>query len=676
MQIALQTCRIKLTLNVIAFGLLLAYLTPAHADTEPSDGERAIPLIGYTEGRNDLEGGQFVNWRTNRACLVRPDGTGRKVIAEELTRKENAWTQFAGWSPDGQQAVILSLWESPKNAEWEREHKTFRMTEGWLVDTCLLDMATGTINNLTAVDRVSSYNTGLFFRPDGAGYGFTPLIDGVSKPFVMDRDGRNKRDVSGSGGGFAYGYSASPDGTRISYHENYQIHVSNADGSEKRKIETGKPFNFVPQWSPDGEWLMFVSGEHYNCHPHIVRKDGMGLRKLADRGGYRGVVERLKHPDFHSESSDVPVWAADGKSVYYTAKVGGSIELMRVSLDGTVEQLTKSQPGVRHYHPSSSPDGRWILFGSDRSGIMQLYVARADGSDARAVTNVPANSCAMHGHWQPVGGDRHSANPRNAQDNAKQAADDLIAITPRVVARNGVLGVEYHSSKLRTADRLYGVVADSPGYWDERDGFYIPPPLPGAPHSKGWKTYMDVLHYDDGDCPASNQGFHCGALMAAKELGLPVTDVDIDAAIAAYQRIFNTKLGFRPTSLKQQDVLGQDTLYGATLTYAVFGRKVLTDDSGNYLLAGVYGLAPEEVDARLIERIKLELVQHPKFNEDINTVSGQPHGNAPYADYSVYIWLRQQIRRSLNQSGPDPVGRAIDTQWRVVREDDMLRLKP
>jgi hypothetical protein len=140
---------------------------------------------------------------------------------------------------------------------------------------------------------------------------------------------------------------------------------------------------------------------------------------------------------------------------------------------------------------------------------------------------------------------------------------------------------------------------------------------------------MDVLHYEDDDCPASNQGFHCGALLAAKELGLPVTDVDIDAAIAAYQRIFNNKLGFMPTSLKQQDVPGQDTLYGATLTYAVFGRKVLTDDSGNYLLAGVHGLAPEEVDARLIERIKLELVRHPAFNEEINTVRGQPHGNAP-----------------------------------------------
>jgi TolB protein len=45
----------------------------------------------------------------------------------------------------------------------------------------------------------------LSFLPDGNGYGFTPLINGVSKPYVMDLDSRNKRDVSRSGGGVAYG---------------------------------------------------------------------------------------------------------------------------------------------------------------------------------------------------------------------------------------------------------------------------------------------------------------------------------------------------------------------------------------------------------------------------------------------------------------------------------------
>ena len=133
-----------------------------------------------------------------------------------------------------------------------------------------------------------------------------------------------------------------------------------------------------------------------------AKQNGTGLKQLANRGGYRGVVERLKFPDFHSASSDVPVWAADGTAVYFTAKVSESIELMRVSLDGRVEQLTASRPGVRHYHPSPSPDGCWILFGSDRSGVMQLYVARADGTAARSVTNLPEGSCAMHGHWQPA----------------------------------------------------------------------------------------------------------------------------------------------------------------------------------------------------------------------------------------------------------------------------------
>lgn len=368
----------------------------------PQDTPQTSKLrwIGYTAGRNDLPSGQFDNWRTQRARIVLADGSNDSPTGESLIENENGWTQFAGWSNDGAKAIVLSLWEDPANAAWEREQRTFRMTEGWLVDCCLVELETGAIQNLTEIERVSIYNTGLFYLPDGSGFGFTPLINGVSVPFVMDPDGRNKRDVSGSTGGFAYGFSASPDGELITYHENYQLVISSVDGSHKQTIDTGHPFNFAPSWSPDGKYILFVSGEHYDCHPHIIERDGSGLRKIADRGGYRGVVERLKHPDFHSESSDLPVWSRDGQSIFFTAQVKDRVELMRASLDGRVTQLSDSASGVRHYHPSPSPDGTQILFGSDRSGTMQLHVSDLDGNNAIQVTNVPPDSCAMHGHWQ------------------------------------------------------------------------------------------------------------------------------------------------------------------------------------------------------------------------------------------------------------------------------------
>jgi hypothetical protein len=254
----------------------------------------------------------------------------------------------------------------------------------------------------------------------------------------------------------------------------------------------------------------------------------------------------------------------------------------------------------------------------------------------------------------------------------------------------------------------------------EKDGLYIPPPLPGSPNPKGWKTYHDVLLYDDDDAPASNQGFHCGALLAAKELGLGATDRDIAAAITAYRSLFNTERGFMPTSRIQRDTLGQDTLYGATLTYAVFGTKLLTDeqvlthhrtseqvktpfglrvisqadgsllpghsgvycyggswflnDAANYLLAGVHGLPTSEVEALLVERIAREIAHAPAFNESISTVDGRPHGHILYSWNSGYWWLRREIRRRLGQTGDDPVERAIDARLGVVRERGQLRL--
>ena len=399
-----------------AVSLIAAWMLQARAEDAP----RPALAIGYTAHATALPGGRLPNVATGRAMLLLP-GRPPVPLVPRLGDEPDSWTQFAGWFPDGRTAIVGRGWESRDNAAWEEEHRDFRFRAGdWLYDTHLVDLATGRSTNVTAVDRVSFYNTGVFPWPgDEARLGFTPLIDGISKPFAMDRDGRNKTDLAEASRGFAYGFSSSPDGRRIAYHENYKVWLADKGGGNRALVDTGKPFNFAPSWSPDGRWLLFVSGEHYDCHPHVVRSDGTGLRKIADRRGYRGVTEFLDVPDFHGGSSDVPTWSQDGSSVFFTARVappgtdvGETVELFEVALEDGAEpvRLTSSPPGTTHYHPRPSPDGAWLLYGSRRAapggGMARNLFARrlADGVEVR-LTHLPAGLAAMHGHWQPAAAD-------------------------------------------------------------------------------------------------------------------------------------------------------------------------------------------------------------------------------------------------------------------------------
>jgi len=358
--------------------------------------------IGYTEYQADLDGGMHPYFTSQRAYVVQADGERRRAVGKELVDEPSAWTQFAGWSPEGRFAVLNRGWESAQNAAWEEQHQTFRMTEGWLNDVYLLQVQSGELRNVTGVERVSIYNTGVFYWPqDRRRLGFQALINGISHPFSMDLDGKNKRDLTDGAKEFTYGFTASPDGERIAYHKNYKIYLANADGSNAKLVETGNPFNFVPQWSPDGNWVMFVSGEHYDCHPHVVRRDGTGLKQVGDRSGYRGVVECLDKPAFHSESSDIPVWSADGQAIIYTAKVDESVQLMRANLQGEAVQLSYSPDKTLNYHPKVSPDGKWLAFGSNRSGTRQLYVMPTNGGEAWPITKVQPGQGAMHAYWRP-----------------------------------------------------------------------------------------------------------------------------------------------------------------------------------------------------------------------------------------------------------------------------------
>ena len=268
---------------------------------------------------------------------------------------------------------------------------------------------------------------------------------------------------------------------------------------------------------------------------------------------------------------------------------------------------------------------------------------------------------------------------------------------------------------MRTVDRAYHFIRNH-----EENGLFLPPRL--KPDWKIMRTYHDQLPYEDGDPPSSNQGFHCGALLAARELGYDVTDEDIEKAKAGYRSMFNAEGGYMATSLEQQHHIGQDSLYGEVLTYAVFGEKLLRDDivkkhlettarlqtpygmrviskangdlidghTGVYTFGGswflndagvwmdglIHGVPAEEIDARLLWRLERELAVMPAFHESISTVDGHPHGHHLYSWNSGFWWLRKEVRKRMGMTGPDPLATALDTKLGVVRRDGMLYLEP
>ena len=101
-----------------------------------------------------------------------------------------------------------------------------------------------------------------------------------------------------------------------------------------------------------------------------------------------------------------PQISPDGKSIAYVITKADKAE-NRTDSDiwlvplagGEPRQLTASPKHDRH--PRWSPDGKWIVFESNRGGAFQLYLIAADGGEARQLTTISTE--ANQPVWSPDG---------------------------------------------------------------------------------------------------------------------------------------------------------------------------------------------------------------------------------------------------------------------------------
>src|SRR5262245_58901579 len=145
-----------------------------------------------------------------------------------------------------------------------------------------------------------------------------------------------------------------------------------ATGATRRVGSAGDWFDEEARWSPDGRQIAFGStrGQKGNIDIFVMNADGTSPVRLTD----------------HPANEQGPAWAADGKSLFFTAERDGRGEIYRVWLaDKRVERITN---GIdRAIMPATSPDGRYLAYAAQTIMNFQIHLIDLTTGNRRQVTS-------------------------------------------------------------------------------------------------------------------------------------------------------------------------------------------------------------------------------------------------------------------------------------------------
>lgn len=154
-----------------------------------------------------------------------------------------------------------------------------------------------------------------------------------------------------------------------------QICIMNADGTGFRRLTTNdSKQHFYASLAPDGQSVVYSA---------FVETDNYDIYRLWLSDGN---VERLTST-YGVETA--PEISPDGSSLTY-ARYGATAGNFQIYLANSKGVNAGNIPRIVGWDPTWSPDGKRILFASDRNSTNQLYTVKLDGSDLQVITNLPA----------------------------------------------------------------------------------------------------------------------------------------------------------------------------------------------------------------------------------------------------------------------------------------------
>lgn len=238
--------------------------------------------------------------------------------------------------------------------------------------------------------------------------------------------------------------SISPDGTRlavalVSGQGTGDIWIFDFLRGTKTRLTFDPSVQRYPVWAPDGKTIFFGSNRKGGVHMYSKASDGAGAEQALLQSD-----EAFEYPESVSPDQRLLVYmrvATDKRT---------ATDIYALPLSGEPKPFPIVQNAFNNMQPRISPDGRWLAYSSNESGRYEIYVTGFPGGGAK---------------WQvsTSGGSFPSWRRDSKELFLLDGADNVIAVDVNTVGKTVRMGAPqalFHAGGVQTQEGPYSVTAD------------------------------------------------------------------------------------------------------------------------------------------------------------------------------------------------------------------------
>ncbi len=293
---------------------------------------------------------------------------------------------------------------------------------------------------------ISNITRAVTLSPNGQKIAFIRNMADIGEDvvYVADANGSNERKIAARKlPNFFQSLSWSPKdnslvcaaGSFVPAYNTYLVEIRPDDAKEKQLGSQSWPSMSEIEWVPDATGLIFTASDHDSPGPdsqqlwYVRYPEGEARRVTNDLNNYHGIsiTSDSKRLVTLQSTSTCNLWSANnsdwnqttqvtsgskldgregvayvsGGKVVYSSNVSGNLDLWIMNADGSNQrQLTAN--ARNNSQPVATFDGRYIIFKSDRSGTANIWRMDVDGTNPKRLSSGSGEAnphCTPDGKW-------------------------------------------------------------------------------------------------------------------------------------------------------------------------------------------------------------------------------------------------------------------------------------